>query len=81
MCARRPSRQVGSVEAIKLLLAAGAKVNVQDVNFDTPLSLAIQNRFDDAAICLLDGGADPSVESKSGVSVLYTASKSALQQW
>ncbi len=58
-----------------LLLGAGAKVNAQDTNLDTPLSVAIACRQDDVAIALLDAGGDPSREAKDGSTVLFSAAK------
>ncbi len=67
----------GNAEAVKLLLDAGAKVDVQDVRGMTPLMLAIgSDRAVPATVkMLLDHGADPTTRSKAGESAIDWAKK------
>jgi hypothetical protein len=60
---------------VSLLLLPEAWINVQDRNNETPLATAIRHSRDDAAVALLDGGADPAVLSRDGSSSLYLAAK------
>jgi hypothetical protein len=66
-----------SPEAVKLLLDAGAKPNVQDVRGMTPLMLAVSSDHADPRVIrlLLDHGADPGIPSKLGESSLDWARK------
>ena len=67
----------GGREAVKILLDAGAKVNVQDVRGMTPLMLAIgTDRADPEVIrLLLAGGADVKIKSKAGETAIDWARK------
>ncbi|HLH00225.1 MAG TPA: ankyrin repeat domain-containing protein [Bryobacteraceae bacterium] len=64
-------------EAAALLLAAGAKVDAQDVRGMTPLMLAVSSdRADPRTVkLLLDNRADPRIQSKTGESALDWARK------
>jgi hypothetical protein len=66
-----------SPEAVKLLLDAGAKVNVQDTRGMTPLMLAISSDRPDPRVIrlLLEHRADPGIQSKIGESSLDWARK------
>ena len=48
----------GHTEPIKLLLAAGASVHATDLGGLTPLHIACEKGRPDAAVCLLEHGAD-----------------------
>ena len=65
------------IEAVDLLLAAGAKINAQDVRGMTPLMLAVATDRADPRIVklLLDKGADRGIQSKAGESVNDWAKK------
>jgi len=64
-------------DAVKLLLDAGAKVNVQDVRGMTPLMLAVGSDHTNPGVIqmLLDHGADRSIRSKAGESAIDWAKK------
>jgi hypothetical protein len=51
----------GSIDIVKLLLAAGAKVNFAHPNFGTALFAASQKGVADLVSVLLDAGADPNI--------------------
>jgi ankyrin repeat protein len=62
----------GSMEAVQVLLEAGADVNqVSGGDKTSPLVLAIANGHFDVALHLLDKGANPNVGSDNGVAPLY----------
>jgi ankyrin repeat protein len=63
--------------AVRLLLDAGAKVNVQDVRGMTPLMLAIGTDRPDIGVIrmLLEKGADKNIKSKAGETALDWARK------
>lgn len=58
----------GGPETVKLLLDAGAKVNVKDVRGMTPLMLAVASDHADPEVIrlLLEKGADPAIKSNAG---------------
>jgi ankyrin repeat protein len=60
----------GSVEILKRLLAAGADVNAQDIQGDTPILHARKMDHLDVAKLLLAAGADPRIENLGGFSAL-----------
>lgn len=51
---------------VKMLLEAGADVNIQEVSGITPLHLAASQGNLEIIICLLEAGADVSTQTKSG---------------
>jgi ankyrin repeat protein len=57
--------RVGSIEAAKVLLDAGADVNGKRPDGATPLLIAIINGWEDMVDMLLDRGADPNAEGGS----------------
>ncbi len=63
--------------AVRLLLDAGAKVNVQDVRGMTPIMLAIGTDRPDIGVIrmLLERGADKNIKSKAGETALDWARK------
>ena len=63
----------GGVDAVPVLVKAGADVNAVDPDGTTPLMLAIMNSHYDTANALLDNGADPNVLDKAGMAALYAA--------
>ena len=65
-----PKQQVAM---IRLLLKAGAKVDVQDKNGATPLHRAVRTRCAAAVKCLLAAGADPSIRNKPGSTPFHLA--------
>lgn len=65
----------GNVDAIKLLLARGARMKNEDGR-ESALNAAVQAEKAEAALVLLQAGADPNV--KKGPSVLHEAAKTGL---
>ena len=63
----------GKVESAKLLLGAGADVNVVDPDRHTALILALINGHFDVAGVLIRNGADVNMEDKVGRTALYAA--------
>ena len=62
----------GSMEAVQVLLDAGADVNqVNAGDKSSPLVLAIANGHFDVALYLLNRGADPNLAAENGVTPLY----------
>ena len=62
----------GSMDAVRVLLEAGADVNQASGGDKTsPLVLAIANGHFDIALFMLDKGADPNAVSDNGVAPLY----------
>ena len=64
----------GHLEAVQLLLDAGAPINqVSAGDKSSPLLVAIINGHFDLAKYLLDKGADPNLASDNGAAPLYAA--------
>jgi ankyrin repeat protein len=63
----------GGVDAVPVLVKAGADVNAVDPDGTTPLMLAIMNSHYDTANALLENGADPNIIDKAGMAALYAA--------
>jgi len=59
----------GDLEAVKLLVTAGAKINATTGVGDTSLMLAARNDHTDVALYLLDKGADPNVAEAGHVAL------------
>ena len=55
----------GNVEIVRMLIDAGADVNLKDNNGDTPLHIASSSLDLDLVLLLLNGGADPNVKDNS----------------
>jgi Ankyrin repeats (3 copies) len=71
----REAAYFGNVAEIKRLVSLGANVNARsETGFkDTPLTWALSNSQTDAAILLIDLGADPNATNGSGETPLSTA--------
>jgi hypothetical protein len=65
-----PKRQV---EAIRLLLKAGAEIDAPDANGATALHRAVRTRCAAAVKTLLDAGADPTIKNKPGSTPFHLA--------
>ena len=63
----------GSVEALTLLIKAGAKVNVQDGDGDPPIQYALVENHVKAAKLLIDAGADIKIKNHDGRAAIYWA--------
>jgi ankyrin repeat protein len=63
----------GKVESAKVLLEAGADVNLVDPDRHTPLILALMNGHFDVAGLLIEKGADVNMQDKVGQTALYAA--------
>ena len=61
------------VETIRCLLAAGARINVQDKNGATPLHRAVRTRCAAAVRFLLRHGSDPKLENITGSTPFHLA--------
>jgi ankyrin repeat protein len=61
------------MESVRLLMAAGADVNLVLANDTSPLMVAIQNANYELATFLLDQGADPNLADYDGKAALYAA--------
>ncbi len=70
----------GAMDCVKVLLAAGAKVNQATVDGSTPLLVAVQNGFYNLARFLLDQGADPNQGNGKNWTPLYLAVKNRNQE-
>jgi len=55
----------GNLELTQMLISAGAKVNAQDINGDTPLHNACLCGHKDVISLLLHNGADKSIQNSS----------------
>lgn len=58
------------MESIKFLIDKGVPVNAQDIYGMTPLHYAMRSRNADAAIILLNAGADPNIPNVDNVTPL-----------
>ncbi|RFU75577.1 ankyrin repeat [Trichoderma arundinaceum] len=71
----------GSAETVKLLLEAGANVNIASVNGATPLHVALgakggpQSKLDEVIEILLAASADPNAASLDGTTPLHLAAE------
>ena len=63
----------GRVDSTRVLLAAGADVNIVDPDRHTALIIALINGHFDVAGALIQGGADVNMEDKVGQTALYAA--------
>jgi len=63
----------GSLEAARVLVEAGADLNLADPDGTTALVLAIINGHFDTAAMLAEKGADPNIADSAGMAALYSA--------
>ncbi|XP_067686063.1 ankyrin repeat and SOCS box protein 1-like [Haliotis asinina] len=63
----------GHVEASRILLEAGASIDISDVKGQTPLFVAVKNNHYDCAHLLLQHGANPEGSEENVATPLYTA--------
>src|SRR5687767_3804407 len=63
----------GKLESAKVLLSAGADVNIVDPDLHTALILSLVNGHFDVAGALIQAGADVNMEDKVGQTALYAA--------
>ena len=63
----------GATEAARVLVAAGAKLNLTDPDGTTAIALAIINGHYDTAALLSEKGADPNIADTAGMAALYAA--------
>jgi ankyrin repeat protein len=64
---------LGHLELVKYLLANGANPDQVDDSQNSPLFVAIANKYDDIAAALLDVRANPKLVNKSGDTALHPA--------
>lgn len=62
-----------AADAMAALIEVGAKLDEQDADGTTALSLAIMNQHYDLAAALLEAGADPKVADHTGTDALFVA--------
>lgn len=67
------SVKTGSVDIVKLLLAAGADINVDDDSGDTPLHMAIDSENVNILKLLIDSGANVNAKNEDSDTPLHTA--------
>jgi len=72
MCASAGPRATAA-ESVRLLIGAGADVNLADRFGTTPLTYAVMSKNDDAAERLLAAGADPNARNCRGFTALHAA--------
>jgi len=63
----------GSLDAARVLVGAGANLNLVDRDNTTALLLAIMNGHYDTAALLVEKGADPNLADTAGMAALYAA--------
>jgi ankyrin repeat protein len=70
----------GHDEIIRRLIEAGAEVNIQDADGNSPLHAVVQrevetveNGFERSTRILLENGADPNAKNKSGITPIHSA--------
>ncbi len=61
----------GDLDMVKLLVAAGAEVNVFSSEYGNALVVAAENSHEDVAIFLTEQGADPNVTDRWGLTPLH----------
>jgi ankyrin repeat protein len=70
----------GAPDAVRALLASGARVDQPSVDGSTPLLVAVQNGHYDIAQLLLEHGANPDAANAKGWTPLYLAVKNRNQE-
>ena len=63
----------GALDAARVLVGAGAELNVADPDGTTPLLLAVTNSHFDLAVLLLEKGANPNQADSAGMGPLFAA--------
>ena len=71
----------GSVDAARVLVGAGANLNLADPDGTTALVFAIINAHYDTAKLLILAGADPNVADTTGMAALYAAADMSTLPW
>jgi ankyrin repeat protein len=71
--------QVGDLESVRILLAAGARVNDATSEAGSALVLAAMNGHEKLALFLLEQGADPSITDGYGITPLHWAVQEGLK--
>jgi ankyrin repeat protein len=72
--------ELGNIEAVRLLLDAGASVKVQSRMGTTPISVAVENRWDDVAD-LMSGRMKPSMWKENERTPLHAAAEAGSLAW
>lgn len=65
----------GSMDCVKMLIAAGAQVDETSADGSTPLLVAVQNGYYDIGLYLMDHGANMNLANAKGWTALYLAVK------
>jgi ankyrin repeat protein len=73
--------QYNAIDAVKVLLAHGADINLPDPDGITPLMMAILNGNYDCANALIEQGADVAKADRSGRTALYFAVDMHTLEW
>lgn len=71
--------QAGDLESVRILLAAGARVNDATSEAGSALVLAVMNGHEKVALFLLDQGADPNLADGYGITALHWAVQEGLK--
>ncbi|WP_432480658.1 ankyrin repeat domain-containing protein [Moraxella sp. ZY200743] len=68
-----PNDEPAPIQSIKFLIEKGIPINAQDIYGMTPLHYALRSQNADAAIALLEAGADPNIANIDGLRPLSMA--------
>jgi ankyrin repeat protein len=75
----------GNTKQLKVLISNGLSPNAQDVNGDTPLTYALQEKRWDTADFLMSVGADPKIVNNNSKTVIECVSSTSpsinLEPW
>jgi len=69
-CIMRSTRSSSRLMHVKMLIAAGANLNFQGKNGETPIIAGATTSSYDLVYAMLEGGADPAIKDKWGYTVL-----------